>query len=117
MAKVTRNPICTLTNLNTRTRSSTLYANARTVLDSILLKFQRQPKKPPPTSSFREERGRRDSLVARWGESLFSRMLWFVVITHELFRTLERQRNVITNSRTTVTSRKLSTHYYRLISR
>src|SRR5689334_17520622 len=42
-------------NLNTKTRSSTLCANARTVLDLISLNFQRQPKKPPPTSSFREE--------------------------------------------------------------
>src|SRR5260221_14700409 len=75
MAKVTKNPICTLMNLNTRTRSSTLYANARTVLDSILLKFQRQPKKLPPTSSFREERGRRDRFGARRGERLFSRIL------------------------------------------
>src|SRR5260370_36643072 len=43
-------------NLNTKTRSSTLCANARTVLDLISLNFQRQPKTPPPTSSFREER-------------------------------------------------------------
>src|SRR4029077_9446364 len=44
-------------NLNTKTRSSTLCANARTVLDLISLNFQRQPKKPPPTSSFREGNG------------------------------------------------------------
>ena len=42
-AKVTKNPICTLMNLNTKTRSSTLYAKARSVLDSISLNFQRQP--------------------------------------------------------------------------
>src|SRR5208283_1136598 len=42
-AKATTNPTCILTNLNTKTRSSTLYANARSVLDSISLNFQRQP--------------------------------------------------------------------------
>src|SRR5713101_4535266 len=65
-------------NLNTKTRSSTLYANARAVLDSILFKFQKQPKKPPPTSSFREERGRRDRSGARRGESLFS-LIWIEI--------------------------------------
>src|SRR4029077_12397341 len=49
-------------NLNTKTRSSTLYANARTVLDLISLNFQRQPKKAPQTSSFREG----VVLVAKW---------------------------------------------------
>src|SRR5260370_38444346 len=39
------NPTCTLTNLNTRIRSSTLYANARTPLDSIWSNFRRRPEK------------------------------------------------------------------------
>src|SRR5260370_40574011 len=39
------NPTCTLTNLNTRIRSSTLYANARTPLDSIWSNFRRPPEK------------------------------------------------------------------------
>src|SRR5260370_15538458 len=39
------NATCTLTNLNTRIRSSTLYANARTPLDSIWSNFRRPPEK------------------------------------------------------------------------
>jgi len=73
MAKVTKNPICTLMNLNTRTRSSTLYANARTVLDSILFKFQRQPKKPPPTSSFQRRKRKERPLWASTGRKSFPR--------------------------------------------
>src|SRR6266478_6332754 len=67
-------------NLNTKIRSSTLYANARTVLDSILFKFQKQPKKPPPTSSFREERGRRDR-PGLDGEKVFSP--WMLVVVRD----------------------------------
>src|SRR5271157_548747 len=43
MAKATTHPTCTPTNLNIRTRSSTLYANAPILLASILLNFQRRP--------------------------------------------------------------------------
>src|SRR5271166_6596071 len=43
MAKVTTHPTCTPTNLNIRTRSSTLYANAPILLASILLNFRRRP--------------------------------------------------------------------------
>src|SRR5271165_4483525 len=43
MAKATTHPTCTPTNLNIRTRSSTLYANAPILLASILLNFRRRP--------------------------------------------------------------------------
>src|SRR5208283_5280898 len=43
MAKATTHPTCKPTNLNIRTRSSTLYANAPILLASILLNFRRRP--------------------------------------------------------------------------
>src|SRR5271168_1131674 len=43
MAKATTHPTCTPTNLNIRTRSSTLYANVPILLASILLNFRRRP--------------------------------------------------------------------------
>src|SRR5258707_8327590 len=43
MAKATTHPTCTPTNLNIRTRFSTLYANAPILLASILLNFRRRP--------------------------------------------------------------------------
>src|SRR5271166_2709981 len=43
MAKATTHPTCTPTNLNIRTRSSTLYANAPILLASILLNSRRRP--------------------------------------------------------------------------
>src|ERR1700676_4919696 len=45
--KVTKNLICTFMNSNTKIKFSTLYANGRTVLDLIWLKFQRQPRATP----------------------------------------------------------------------
>src|SRR5271155_2321182 len=43
MAKATTHQTSTPTNLNIRTRSSTLYANAPILLASILLNFRRRP--------------------------------------------------------------------------
>src|SRR5260370_42625514 len=43
MTKATTPPTCTPTNLNIRTRFSTLYANAPILLASILLNFRRRP--------------------------------------------------------------------------
>src|SRR5271155_1006118 len=43
MAKATTHQTSTPTNLNIRTRSSTLYANAPILVASILLNFRRRP--------------------------------------------------------------------------
>src|SRR5208283_465621 len=68
-AKATTNPTCILTNLNTKTRSSTLYANARSVLDSISLNFQRQPEATSNVKFQRRstERARRVKILEETG--------------------------------------------------
>src|SRR5258708_4789721 len=70
-------------NSNTRIRFSTLYANARTVLDLILLNLLRQPRSHLPRQVSEKKEEGETGFGARRGESLFS-LKYYVSSAEEL---------------------------------